>query len=173
MCWWIRSHDTCSFEHRLISFYFIIVSESIPFSAQNYTAWKDRFCFVDDIFCHVNGLFMLFVFYSVCGAYIVFEMRTGIPEASIEGKDIPQYLEGILPKGPYLPCVSMAGMALLAGYPRSVDVIISHCPACFWPKGLQLWCGVCIAHVNTPYFISCGAELSLYWLCSGPVLHIL
>ena len=26
--------------------------------------------------------------------------------------------EGILPKGPYLPCVSMAGRALLAGYPR-------------------------------------------------------
>ena len=26
--------------------------------------------------------------------------------------------EGILPKGPYLPCVSMSGRALLAGYPR-------------------------------------------------------
>ena len=26
------------------------------------------------------------------------------------------YIEGILPKGPYLPCVSMAGRALLAGY---------------------------------------------------------
>ena len=26
-------------------------------------------------------------------------------------------IEGILPKGPYLPCVSMAGRALLAGYP--------------------------------------------------------
>ena len=30
----------------------------------------------------------------------------------------PLYYEGILPKGPYLPCVSMAGRALLAGYPR-------------------------------------------------------
>ena len=29
------------------------------------------------------------------------------------------YLEGILPKGPYQPCVSMAGRALLAGYHRS------------------------------------------------------
>ena len=28
------------------------------------------------------------------------------------------YIEGILPKGPYLPCVSMAGRALLARYPR-------------------------------------------------------
>ena len=26
--------------------------------------------------------------------------------------------EGILPKGPYLPCVSMAGRAILAGYHR-------------------------------------------------------
>ena len=30
----------------------------------------------------------------------------------------PAHIEGILPKGPYLPCVSMAGRALLAGYPR-------------------------------------------------------
>ena len=28
------------------------------------------------------------------------------------------YLDGILPKGPYLPCVSMAGRALFAGYLR-------------------------------------------------------
>ena len=28
------------------------------------------------------------------------------------------HIEGILPKGPYLPCASMAGRALLAGYPR-------------------------------------------------------
>ena len=28
------------------------------------------------------------------------------------------HIEGILPKGPYLPCVSMAGRALLAGYSR-------------------------------------------------------
>ena len=31
---------------------------------------------------------------------------------------LPAHIEGILPKGPYLPCVSMAGRALLAGYPR-------------------------------------------------------
>ena len=29
-----------------------------------------------------------------------------------------RYIEGILPKGPYLPCISMAGRALLAGYPQ-------------------------------------------------------
>ena len=31
------------------------------------------------------------------------------------------YTEGILPKGPYLPCVSMAGMAFLAGYHPYID----------------------------------------------------
>ena len=30
---------------------------------------------------------------------------------------------GILPKGPYLPCISMAGRALLAGYPQ-ITVLI-------------------------------------------------
>ena len=30
------------------------------------------------------------------------------------------YIEGILPKGPYLPCLSMAGRALLAGYHRYI-----------------------------------------------------
>ena len=30
------------------------------------------------------------------------------------------YIEGILPKGPYRPCVSMAGRALLAGYRRHI-----------------------------------------------------
>ena len=29
-------------------------------------------------------------------------------------------IKGILPKGPYMPCVSMAGRALLAGYHRSM-----------------------------------------------------
>ena len=38
------------------------------------------------------------------------------------------YIEGILQKGPYLPCVSMAGRALLAGYPR-YSVILSHTKA--------------------------------------------
>ena len=33
--------------------------------------------------------------------------------------------EGILPKGPYLPCVSMAGRALLAGYPQYTNCFSS------------------------------------------------
>ena len=34
-------------------------------------------------------------------------------------------IEGILPKGPYLLCVSMAGSALLTGYPRYVFNLIT------------------------------------------------
>ena len=33
------------------------------------------------------------------------------------------HVEGILPKGPYLPCVSMAGRALMAEYHRCVKII--------------------------------------------------
>ena len=40
------------------------------------------------------------------------------------GKIFHSYSEGILPKVPYLPCVRMAGRALLAGYPRFI----------VWPK---------------------------------------
>ena len=47
-------------------------------------------------------------------------------------------IEGILPKGPYLPCVSMAGGALLAGYPgymlayvMSLAVIQTNCDPFF------------------------------------------
>ena len=36
-----------------------------------------------------------------------------------------RYIEGILPKGPYLPCVSMASRALLAGYHRYVMTVSS------------------------------------------------
>ena len=34
------------------------------------------------------------------------------------GQNADTDIEGILPKGPYLPCVCMAGRSLLAGYPR-------------------------------------------------------
>ena len=40
----------------------------------------------------------------------------------------PMYIEGTLPKGPYLPCVSMAGRALLAGCHRYTgSQICNHC----------------------------------------------
>ena len=40
------------------------------------------------------------------------------------------YIEGILPKGPYLPCESMAGRALLAGYHRYVELGGNEWKAC-------------------------------------------
>ena len=46
------------------------------------------------------------------------------------------HFEGILPKGPYLPCVSMAGRALLAGYPRFV---YAWRVGPFWQATLDLW----------------------------------
>ena len=43
-----------------------------------------------------------------------------------------KYSEGILPKGPYLPCVSMAVRALLAGYHRYViNVSLQSFQICF------------------------------------------
>ena len=36
----------------------------------------------------------------------------------------PTHINGILPKGPYLPCLHMADRALLAGYPQYVH--LSH-----------------------------------------------
>ena len=56
---------------------------------------------------------------------------------------IKAYIEGILPKGPYLPCVSMAGRALLAGYPRHVNhyniskvILLYHKHVLYWQN---LW----------------------------------
>ena len=52
------------------------------------------------------------------------------------------YIEGILPKGPYPPCLRMANRALLAGYPRYVSghrfiicyKIIACCLIRDWPS---------------------------------------
>ena len=42
----------------------------------------------------------------------------GVPSTYLVITMISTHIEGILPKGPYLPCVSMAVRALLAGCPR-------------------------------------------------------
>ena len=42
-----------------------------------------------------------------------------------------EYIDGILPKGPYPSCLRMAYRALLAGYPRYVDTM-------FQPKSIKL-----------------------------------
>ena len=40
------------------------------------------------------------------------------------GKITDVYIEGILPKGPYPPCLCMADRAFLAGYPRYAPELI-------------------------------------------------
>ena len=49
------------------------------------------------------------------------------------------HIDGILPKGPYLPCLRMADRALLAGYPRYVLA-----RGCLWTRNmgpaLCRWC---------------------------------
>ena len=63
------------------------------------------------------------------------------------------YIEGILPKGPYLLCVSMAGRALSAGHYRYVIWISNWCDAqiisCFqtWQHGRQQ----IESHTRNPY----------------------
>ena len=55
------------------------------------------------------------------------------------------YIEGILQKGSYLPCVSMAGRALLTGYHR--HIIYHSCRLSNWTKlfprdiHTKSWCG--------------------------------
>ena len=44
------------------------------------------------------------------------------------------HIEGILPKGPYLPCVSMAGRALLARYHRYLVWLSSNTQWLLWPE---------------------------------------
>ena len=54
-----------------------------------------------------------------------------------------QDIEGILPKGPYLPCVSMAGRALLAGYHRYVIAIagvLRKTPTFVWELIVMRYC---------------------------------
>ena len=50
-----------------------------------------------------------------------------------------RHIEGILPEGPYLPCVSMAGMSLLAGYHLyELTVAVIHSQINLYENGLQI-----------------------------------
>ena len=58
-----------------------------------------------------------------------------------------EHIEGILPKGPYLPCVSMAGRALLAGYHwydislclhPNINVVVTTTFFCGWENSCPL-----------------------------------
>ena len=66
------------------------------------------------------------------------------------------YIEGILPKGPYLPCISMVGRALLAGYPRYIVLFPSQSPKSISSKVLKM---------DTPNFICEFKVLALQMSC--------
>ena len=61
-------------------------------------------------------------------------------------------IEGILPKGPYLPCVSMAGRALLAGYVEINPCSIDQCFDWYMKKKIHGYdetgeCESCLTHL--------------------------
>ena len=65
--------------------------------------------------------------YHVWGWNYILHLKINTPDTkrftshtSFCNKYVHTYIYGILPKGPYLPCVSMAGWALLAGYQRYI-----------------------------------------------------
>ena len=64
---------------------------------------------------------------SAVGRYSLTYTCVSFPLSTVIGRH-RTYIEGILPKGPYLPCVSMAGRALLAGYHRhqSADTAVRY-----------------------------------------------
>ena len=77
------------------------------------------------------------------------------------GKGI--HIEGILPKGPYLPCVSMAGRALLAGYPRyvSIWIFVDTCKRKTSPVPRSIWLQQCNKQITHELIISCDIYIGL------------
>ena len=75
-----------------------------------------------------------------------------------DSKYIDAYIEGILPKGPYPPCLRMADRALLAGYPRYMHYsawmsqwcqAVSHYLNQCWLKSWMHWCITWVQCVNS------------------------
>ena len=70
--------------------------------------------------------------------------------------DFPKntHMEGILPNGPYLPCVSMGGRALLAGYHRYMRFVLQLTLKCkTWGLfcGFKIWSRLCLCNCNTEW----------------------
>ena len=73
-----------------------------------------------------------------------------------------RYIEGILPKGPYLPCVSMAGRALLAAYPWYKAYLINCTPLsshCF-TRALYITHEMVVCHGSSGNFNTCALIIS-------------
>ena len=88
------------------------------------------------------------------------DMYPNIPTVTLRwGGHHEGYIEGVLPKGPYLPCVSMTVRALLAGYPRhivSLQMACDHIPHTLLQIGLRsfrppLASGVLYLHMVMAY----------------------
>ena len=82
------------------------------------------------------------------------------------------YIDGILPKGPYPPCLRMAYRALLAGYPPYANkvylsLVLSSDGSCTWHCAAvvgskEVICGWCIRRIysqrSPSYYISLMAD---------------
>ena len=84
---------------------------------------------------------------GVCGTGLL-DVPLGIFSPPSMKSTLPPYIEGILPKGPYPPCLRMADRALLAGYPGYEDV----CSTSRYPRQ---------GHVITSHSI-CGMQLLVF-----------
>ena len=79
----------------------------------------------------------VFVKHFVNLAAFAVAVREGLLQYSWPFIDL--YFNGILPKGPHLPCLRMADRALLTGYPRFV---VPQCYCCQEPLRTQEICYV-------------------------------
>ena len=92
----------------------------------------------------VIGLHHLYVYtyLSMVLSQCWFRYFPSVKESHGSSSSVMFYIEGILPKGPYLPCVSMAGRALLAGYHRYQKKNV-----------LELWLSWCFTKDNYEYYL--------------------
>ena len=82
------------------------------------------------------------------------------------------YIDGILPKGPYLPCLRMADRALLAGYPWIMSFILSYLTSQLhrarFLSLVRSKLRLCSANHGAGYFSNLACDwLSIVWAYSG------
>ena len=97
------------------------------------TLWDSHYIYVKEqsaIYISVKVLFVNLEVNAPRCCLVVAFFKIMIKQDEIFSFIAWAYIEGILPKGPYRPCVSMAGRALLAGYHRYV---VSHLMCIFTP----------------------------------------
>ena len=104
---------------------------------------------------------ILFIYYRTRHSYIVVHTALLLPWICSKSSITPD-IEGILPKGPYPPCLRMADRALLAGYPRYTHV----------SSGLPPWnCHMRSANKRRRYIVS-SSLIGWAHIQSGVILPI-